>query len=483
VAAADAVTGIDSTIVTVDNDASKLSVAATLTGAATSSNVNGSDSSSEAGLGAAVIGIDGGSVTVGNSLTGANGLRADAISNLTATATGVEGTANADAGDGDTLVTAIDTATLDVNNSGNITAVAASTLNATASSTAGAAAGDADATANALQDGTGLLNSAVTIGNDGNLIGQTTLVGNATATTVGADGANADATSLLDLSANGIDQTAVAISVGDTGNVTGNGFASGGATAQTTYGVADAEAVVGANGVVLNDVASDITIGGAGNVTGLSVIGTLNSSGSLANQIGVTAASVSDDALADGTFDGAGILGVNGVEATITAGPRDGDISGQVFAGGNVVASTTGVAGAGDATATINPSALYGIADVDLVGGQAGSNLVRGTAFGDFDATATSVEGVATADSDVSAYGIFGGAAANTLDVNGGVTAIAQLTNTVTATSVAGNAVATATSDAIGLSNYNVTIIGSGTLTASAISNASSTASSVGGAV
>jgi len=370
-----------------------------------------------------------------------------------------------------------------VGNSGNITAVAASTLNATASSTAGAAAGDADATANALQDGTGLLNSAVIIGNDGNLIGQTTLVGNATATTVGADGAAANATSLLDLSADGIDQTTVAISVGDTGNVTGNGFASGGATAQTTYGVADAEAVVGANGVFLSGPTADITIGGAGNVTGLSVLGTLNSSGSLGNQIQVTAASVSDEAIADGTFDGNGIFGVAGTE-DVTAGPRDGDISGQVFAGGNVVASTIGDgAGVDNATATINSSTLRGIGNVNLVGGQVGSNLVRGTAFGDFDATATSVEGDATGDSTVTAYGIFGGAGINTLDVNGGVSAIAQLSNTVTATTVQGDAVATASSTAVGLQGYNVTIISSGTLTASAISNASSTASSVGGAV
>jgi hypothetical protein len=53
----------------------------------------------------------------------------------------------------------------------------------------------------------------------------------------------------------------------------------------------------------------------------------------------------------------------------------------------------------------------------------------------------------------------------------------------VTATSVSGNAVATATSDAVGLSGYNVSIIGSGTLNASATSNSQSLASSVAGRV
>jgi hypothetical protein len=226
---------------------------------------------------------------------------------------------------------------------------------------------------------------------------------------------------------------------------------------------------------------SNITIGGAGNVTGLAVLGTLNATGNLANQIGVTASAVSDDATATGNFDGAGIFGVDAAEATITAGGRDGDLSGQVFAGGNVTASTTGNAAGDDATATIDPSDLFGISNVDLIGGQSGTNQVRGTAFGDFDATATSVAGDATGTSTTSAYGIFGGGAADTLSVSGNVLAQAQLSNTVTATTVSGNAIATATSTAIGLSDYNVTIISGGNLTANAFSNASSTASSVGG--
>jgi hypothetical protein len=82
----------------------------------------------------------------------------------------------------------------------------------------------------------------------------------------------------------------------------------------------------------------------------------------------------------------------------------------------------------------------------------------------------------------VNAYGIFGGGS-DTISVNGGISAIAQLSNTVTATSVSGNAVATAISDAVGLSGYNVSIIGSGTLNASATSNSQSLASSVAGRV
>ena len=105
-----------------------------------------------------------------------------------------------------------------------------------------------------------------------------------------------------------------------------------------------------------------------------------------------------------------------------------------------------------------------------------------GTSLGDFDATATSVKGDSTASSDVNAYGIFGNGS-DTINLSGGISAIAQLSNTVTATSVAGNAIASATSDTVGLSGYNVSIIGSGTLNASAISNSQSVASSVGGRV
>jgi hypothetical protein len=389
----------------------------------------------------------------------------------------VDGAADADAGSTLADVIAVNAAPIDIGNSGNITAVAASTLNATATSTA------LGATADVFQTGDGILNSKIDIGNDGNLIGQTTLVGNAAATTTGSAAAPATANADLTLDGNGISQATQAIDIGDIGNVTGTSLNSGGAIAQTTYGDAIADGSVVAEGIELTALTSDITINGAGNVTGLAVLGTLNASGNLANQIQLTAASVSGDATATGNFDGGGIMGVEGAEATITAGPRDGDISGQVFAGANVVASTTGDATGDDSKATISQSDLFGISNVDLVGGQAGTNLVRGTAVGDFDATATSVAGNAEGISTVNAYGIFGDTTPNTLTVNGGVTAIAQLSNTVTATTVEGNAVATATSNAIGLSNYNVTIIGGGTLTASAVSNASTNASSVGGDV
>jgi hypothetical protein len=119
---------------------------------------------------------------------------------------------------------------------------------------------------------------------------------------------------------------------------------------------------------------SDITIGSAGNVSGLGVIGTLNASGTLGNQVQITAATTDGIAIASGDFDASGILGNS--TSTITAGPNDGDVRGQVLAGGNVLASSTGngTTGVDDATATISQSDLFGIRNIDIVGGQVGTN-------------------------------------------------------------------------------------------------------------
>jgi hypothetical protein len=304
------------------------------------------------------------------------------------------------------------------------------------------------------------------------------LVGNATASNTGTVGAGDAALAYLTLDASGISQTSDNVSIGDTGNVAGRAFVSGGSIAQTTTGNAASTGNLDAVGVDLKG-SSGITIGSAGNVNGLAVIGTLNASGSLGNQVQFTASTVDGTANATSSFDGIGISGAGSNANTITAGPNDGDVSGQVIGGANLVASNTGNTLTDTATAS-GTANLYGISRVDINGGMVGTNSVLGTSVGDFDATATSVAGNAYANSDVSSYGIFG-SGADTINVSGGINAIAQLSNTVTATSVSGNAVATATSDAIGISGYNIHIIGNGTLNASATSSSSSLASSVAG--
>jgi hypothetical protein len=230
---------------------------------------------------------------------------------------------------------------------------------------------------------------------------------------------------------------------------------------------------------------SPINIDGSGSVSGLGVIGAIGSSGVVSSPILVSASAVSDDATATGVFSGSGITGFDTYENLITAGAKGGDITGQAFAGGTVMASTIGTASGNDASATIQPSTVFGISDVDLIVGQVGLNLIKGTANGAFNATATSVAGDALGMSDNKAYGIFGGSvgSADTINLNGNVTGIAQLANTVVASTVAGNAGSTADSASIGLSNYDVTIISSGNMNVSAINASKSTASSVAGNV
>ena len=254
--------------------------------------------------------------------------------------------------------------------------------------------------------------------------------------------------------------------VGDTGNVSGSAFVSGSGIAQSTSGNAEAGGDVEATAINLGQ-NSDILIGSAGNVSGEAVIGSLNSIGNLAHQLEIIAATTDGIANASGEFDAAGILGVS--TNSIIVGPNDGDVRGQVFAGARVLASSTGngAAGTDDANATIISSDLFGIKNIDIIGGQVGTNSVIGTSVGDFDAIAISEQGDATALSDVNAYGIFGDGT-DTINISGSVSGIAQLSNSVTATSVSGNAIATASSDVVGIQGYNITIIGNGSVTSSA---------------
>ena len=498
----DQILGIDDTKVTVGSDATRLTAGATLTGTAIASNVSGI-SEANAGVHSDVFALNNGStVIVGGSAT--NGMTFAGVSNLTGTATSVEDSATAYVGS-DTVSpganpTLAGTATLqstvvgvntsDIttgNNAGTINATAASTLNATASTTGNQASTATNAIAVAAQQADGLLNSVVLVGNDGNLNASSTLVGNAAATNVGDVDVDDAAKAYLTLDSAGITQAGDAnplfaqdITIGDTGSVTSSAFVSGSGIAQSTSGDAEAGGDLDATAISLGQ-NSDITIGGAGGVTGTAVIGTLNSSGNLGNQVQITAATTNGTATASSDFDATGILGAS--DNKITVGPNGGNVRGQAIAGGNVLASSTGdVAHLDDANATINPSDLFGIKNIDIVGGQVGTNSVLGTSVGTFDATASSIYGDSTASSDVSAQGIFSDAGtADTISVSGGITAIAQLTNNVIANSVYGSATATATGDAVGLSGYHVTIIGSGSLHATALSTSNSIASSVAG--
>ena len=495
VASGDLVYGIQDTIITVGTNTTQLTSSATLVGDATASNMSGTSTAQAGGLSSEVIALDNSATTIG--LNATNGMSLQASSTLSADASSIEDAATAKAGTnmafvaptatsvlnlvGD-VVTGVDSSPITVgNDAGTILAGATGRLEAIAS-TNGTTTGDQAATAMAAQTATGLVDSTVTIGNDGNLTGTANLVGTASASNVGNIGSDNNANSAIQLNSQGIDQTTDTITIGADGNVAGRAFVDGSAISTSVNGSANAQGDLTSLGLNLDDT-SDITIGQSGNISGLSVLGEMSALGSFTDQVDLLASTTSNDATAVGDFDSAGILGLDltataGDQTVLTAGPTDGDVTGQGLAGVNAVASTIGNAAGDNAIADLVGS-VSGIQDVDILGGMQGINTVKGTSFGDFDASASSIAGDATAASNTDAYGIFDANGDGAITLSGNIVAQAVLSNTVMASSVNGNASATATGDAIGMGGYDITILGSGSFTASANSSSDSDASSV----
>jgi hypothetical protein len=345
----------------------------------------------------------------------------------------------------------------------------------------------------------------VSIGANGSLTASSTLKGDVVASNIGNIGSQNDAFARLQLDADGIDQkTNEVITIGVNGSVKGQAFASGSAVAETVNGSAEVQGDLDAFGLNLQNAAADVTVGRQGDISGLAVLGAL-SNGNFSEQIELTATTRSEDALVLGTFDAAGIRGTDtgslsstlatSDQTLLTVGPLGGQLTGQALGGVKAVASTigdpasTGPSSGDNAVIEID-STLSGLLDVDILGSQfatydlngvLNSALVKGTAYGDFDSNASSVKGDALAHSDVNAYGIFDAKEDGFISTSGGITAIAQIYNTVIASTVNGDATATAITDAIGIHGYHVNLNSSGVFRASAESESNSTSSTVNG--
>jgi hypothetical protein len=273
--------------------------------------------------------------------------------------------------------------------------------------------------------------------------------------------------------------------IGGSGSVIGQALVNGGSTAQSVNGAANGTADITTLGLNLKNDASDITIGKSGSITGFAVTGGVTGS-SLTDQVDLIASTTNGFANAGGSFDTTGILG-NGTGTVLTAGPNGGSIFGTAIGGAKVIASTTegfATTGIGDTNAftASGTTDIVGIQNANLIGGQVGINNISGTGFGKFDSAATAVKGDATGISNVNVNGILGDSGTNnTITTAGNVNAQATLVNTVVASTVTGAATATASSNAVGLSGFNVTIIGSGNLIAGANSSSITTASSNNG--
>ena len=235
----------------------------------------------------------------------------------------------------------------------------------------------------------------------------------------------------------------------------------------TGAGTATANLDVG-TAIGIDATGSTISVGGTGTITGRTVFGSGSATGlTITDSFDVIASVLGNGSSAIADADNIDAIGIKG--GSLTAGPAGGSIEGSAVAGLNVQASTqnnpnaVSIATIGDST---NVATVAGISDTALIGGQAGTNTIAGRGVGTFNAVATSIGGDSTASSTANAFGITDNdATAGTMNLGGNVEAIARLTNTVTATTVQGNAIATATSNAVGLNNYNVTIIGGGSVT------------------
>tara|TARA_Y100000385_G_scaffold268201_1_gene305013 strand:+ start:1071 stop:2576 length:1506 start_codon:yes stop_codon:yes gene_type:complete len=373
-----------------------------------------------------------------------------------------------------------------------------STISATAQTTAaGSTVEDIDAVAIAAQQIDGLVDTGVSIGRNGSLVGHATITIDAVATNIGdpiQDGD--DAFARIGVDADGIEESnGASISIGQQGDVQGQSIVTGGGIAETINGSAEVQADLDSFGLELFET-SDISIGARGDISGISMIGNWNN-GSPTDLMKLTASAVADDALTSADIQAFGIHGTDGNPATtrggepgdtqplLTAGALGGDIIGQAFSGLQSIASTIGdplLGGSGHSNAVSEiDSTIAGIQNVDLIGGQIGNNMIMGTANGMYENIANSVNGDAIAHSDVSAYGIRDEDGDGIIQTSGSIRAIATLSNTVVSQTVNGNAVAVATGSVVGLSGYSIHMNGSGSFVATAESDVSSIAGSVSG--
>ena len=486
VAEGDKVVGMEGTKLNVGRDLEDFKAEAYLTGITSATGISSLlGSTALSGVGSTVAGVLDSPIVVGRDTEGVNAL---AESRLQSTATGVTGPSLAKAGSNGSSVSGLRHSDVGIGRSGDVAGAAAGLVISEAGTVTGAS------TALSSQEGRGIKGSTIKIGLNGNVDGASELGGSATSSsTTGPSSA-----SLL-LDSIGIDQTRAplgvavegeaanveaqtslqpSLTIGFDGNVRGDGIVADTTVKSTTITNPLEGAValthLDAIGIQMGEQGT-ITIGNKGNVTGNGDSGKST----------VEATNTTGPATAKGTYDVYGIIGdllsysAQGEEAKsllgakIQAGPNGGNIFGTAVGEAVLGSSTTD----GAATAE-NKAMLVGIHKVDLQGGLVGgANRISGIADGKYNASSNTVTGDATTTSDVKVAGLLGDR--NTATLDGNVSGVATLTNTVLATAVSGIASATSTSSAVGIGGYDIHILKDGVISASAISNSSATANSV----
>ena len=346
----------------------------------------------------------------------------------------------------------------------NIKGFATANLNSDATITTGSA--NADSTS-ALT--VGLIADKIKSGGDGRIIGNAFNTSNASATTIGIQGTGNSATSLVDNGETVGINLGTKISISGAGSIEGIGIASGSSKALGTTAATTARAASQAKGIILEN-GSDIEIKGSseslGDITAQGFIGTLRSdeTGTILSPFNIEATTTTGNSAVDADFTALGIISTedsmtNGSIKTINS-----NISGTGAA--IIDAKSTTTNGASRATSMTD---IFGIKAANLEIGGSG-NTIAGYAYGNINTEALNTNGDANATSTINnGIGIDGGSSGINANVIGEIIGIADITQTVMAKTVSGNATATATSGpVIGIKNTSIFSAGDLTITANA---------------
>ena len=355
--------------------------------------------------------------------------------------------------------------------------IASANLNSTADITTGNAQSEST---NSIV--VGIIAEKIKSNGDGGILGGAYNTSNASATSVGEHGGYNSAKALVNNNDTvGINLNKI-ISISGTGSVVGEGIANGYSQAYGTTAATTAKAEMNAKGILLDN-GSDIEIKGSGktlgNVTGSGYVGTpyYNEAGYITlSPFNTEAITTTGNSTSKATFTALGITTDNGMSDS-TIKTVNGDITGT----GAAVIDTKSQTNNGQSTAKSSTD-IFGIQATNLEVMGTG-NTITGYALGNINTEALNTNGNANATSTIkNGIGIDGGTNGINANVIGEIIGIADITNTVTAKTVTGNAVATATSGpVIGIKNTNIHSAGDLTITANASLNSTAYSETIGG--
>lgn len=350
----------------------------------------------------------------------------------------------------------------------------------------------------------GIDSISVTVGKDGQLIGSATSQIESLASIIGtsndlltASPATADANAeTVGIRLNNNNE----ISIGSLGAVVGQAFLGAESRASNVNATAGVETIAKVSsssfGIDMKDQNNIISIGKAGSVEGVSIAG-IDALGNI-TPINIESKSVMGGAKSElggspdpqsigiqGFFDGSNI-----VASKIIAGSLGGNINGKSIA--NIDMSAESINSLSQPVETAYDGFQgVGIVAIDLTAGQQGNNGINGESTLNFNARSTSVIG------DTNVYGgtsinpiLSGGILANldldnflrpSASLSGSMKAKSHIINTALSQTVNGSASSNLVNNSLGMWNYDVDIIGTGSLVVSSQSHGNSRALTVTG--